>query len=129
VLTTLPESRADAGLLVLRSGVGASFVLLVSLKQAQGPTGGLLLGLAAGALCVTAGWATRLAAAGSALGWAWSAYAGLRAGEAWYALPVRAALYTIIFAALACSGPGRFSFDSWRASARLRRGSRSPSVG
>jgi uncharacterized membrane protein YphA (DoxX/SURF4 family) len=113
------DPRFDVGLLALRIGLGLSFVLLFALKQAEGTRvfafmpGRLwpLAGLSILAFSVVCGFWTELASALSALAWLWALYSGLQAGEQWYGLPVRAILYVILFAALAITGPGKFSLD------------------
>ncbi|MBZ5538755.1 MAG: DoxX family protein [Acidobacteriia bacterium] len=60
-----------------------------------------------GALFVACGFLTRLTAGVGALGMAVAFYISLRLGEE----PLRAALYMIIFAVLALTGPGRYSVD------------------
>jgi uncharacterized membrane protein YphA (DoxX/SURF4 family) len=113
------EPAIDAGLLTLRIGLGISFVFLFALKQSDSAEVFIrhpgrvwpLAALAIGALLVTFGFLARIAAGLSAMGWAWALYSGLQAGEVWYNLPVRAALFVIVFAALALTGPGRFSID------------------
>jgi hypothetical protein len=117
---SLVQDRSiDAGLLVLRIGIGVSFAFLVALKQSEAakifvtPSGRLwpLLALSIGACLVVFGFFTELAAALSALGWAWAMYSGLRADMEWIVLPVRAAQYVIVFSALGITGPGSYSFD------------------
>jgi uncharacterized membrane protein YphA (DoxX/SURF4 family) len=116
---SIAEPGIDAGLLTLRIGLGISFVvLLIVLKQSYGaevfihPPGRLwpLAALAIGALLVTFGFLVRIAAVLSAMGWALTLYSALHA-DVWYSLPVTAALYVIVFAALALTGPGRLSID------------------
>lgn len=117
-----PRIGLDAGLLLLRLGVALIFILLFALKQSAGKEvfayhpGRVapLVALSLGALLVTCGWLTRPAAALMALAWAWAAYSGLHAGQHWFALPVRAALFVFLFAALALTGPGRYSLDGLR---------------
>lgn len=115
------EPRMNAGLLLLRLGVGGSFVLLFTMKSSEAAKifvehpGQIwpLAGLSAAALLVTCGAATRLAATCASLAWTLALYSGLEAHEPWYALPVRSALYVILFATLTITGAGRFSVDSW----------------
>ncbi|MBZ5538757.1 MAG: hypothetical protein LAO31_22655 [Acidobacteriia bacterium] len=114
-----PDPKIDVGLLALRIGLGFSFVLLFVLIQADGARifilhpGRLwpLVGLSIAALLVVCGFLTELASALSVLSWAWALYSGLQAGDQWFVLPFRAALYVILFAALAITGPGKFSLD------------------
>jgi putative oxidoreductase len=111
--------RIDAGLLTLRIGVGLSFVLLFALRQSQGAQifarhpGHLapLILLSTGALMITCGLWTRPAALALALTWAWALLSGLEAGQDWYSLPYRAAVYLLLFAALLFTGSGKFSID------------------
>jgi uncharacterized membrane protein YphA (DoxX/SURF4 family) len=130
------KTRIDIGLLVLRS---AGFFLAVTfgrqkflgyaeLIRAGQPlaSSGLtplirmmglpmpgFLGICAvlnesiGALLIACGFLTRPAAAVAALGMAVAMYVSLRLGEE----PLRAMLYSIIFATLVLTGPGRFSMD------------------
>jgi uncharacterized membrane protein YphA (DoxX/SURF4 family) len=65
-----------------------------------------------GASLIAFGLLTRVAAAVGAVGMAVAFYVSVRLGEDQF----RAALYLIIFAALAIAGPGRFSLDHllWR---------------
>src|SRR4249919_2873740 len=60
-----------------------------------------------GAFLVGFGLLTRVTAASAALGMAGAFYASLQLKEDW----LRAALYLIIFSALALTGPGELSFD------------------
>src|ERR1051326_2801470 len=60
-----------------------------------------------GAFLLCLGLFTRVTAASAALGMAGALYASLQLKEDW----LRAALYLIIFSALALSGPGELSFD------------------
>jgi len=60
-----------------------------------------------GALLIGCGFLTRLLAASAALGMAGALYTSVRLDEDW----LRAALYLIVFVALALIGPGRFSVD------------------
>lgn len=118
--TPIPALRIALGLLVLRLGIGLSFILLFILKQSDAPRifalhpGRVLplLFLSLAALLVVVGFVTELAGSVSALAWAWAMYSGLHAGLQWYGLPVRAALYVILFTALSITGPGIFSLDS-----------------
>jgi uncharacterized membrane protein YphA (DoxX/SURF4 family) len=115
----LAAARLDAGFFALRIGAGVSFVLLFGLKQSQGASVFInhpgrvwpLLALSFGALLVAIGFRTRLAAGAVALAWAWAVYSGLRGGVEWFVLPTRAFLYFMLFAALALTGPGKFSLD------------------
>ena len=106
---------------MLRIGVELSFILLFTLKQSgaeqifvlhAGRVWPLVI-LSIVAFSVTAGFLTEFTASLSSLAWAWAMYSGLRAGVEWYSVPIRAALYVILFAALATTGPGRFSLDSY----------------
>jgi len=60
-----------------------------------------------GAFLISVGLLTRVTAASAALGMAGALYASLQLKEDW----LRAALYLIIFLALAVGGPGELSFD------------------
>jgi putative oxidoreductase len=60
-----------------------------------------------GAFLIGCGFLTRILAASAALGMAGALYTSVRLGEDW----LRAALYLIIFFALALAGPGKFSLD------------------
>lgn len=93
------ESIRNVGLAPLISSLGfpVSPVLAVWVTLNES-IGGLLIGC---------GFLSRLTAASAALGMAGALYASLRLGEDW----LRAALYLIIFSALALSGPGKFSID------------------
>jgi uncharacterized membrane protein YphA (DoxX/SURF4 family) len=62
------------------------------------------------ALLIALGLFTRLSAACATLNMAGAFYFSLRVGEE----PLRAALYLLIFGALALTGPGRFSIDYLR---------------
>jgi hypothetical protein len=114
------DSRLNLGLLVLRFGVAVSFVLLIALRQSNGPEAlsnevaeKPLLALSCGFVLVVCGFLTRPAAAFVALSWAWVAYASLRAGTAWTDLPVRAVEFSFLFATLAVMGAGKISIDHW----------------
>jgi hypothetical protein len=114
------ETTTDAGLLVLRIGTGLCFPLLIALKQSEGRTIFIshsgrslpLVLLSAGALLVTAGLLTRLAAGIVGSWWIWVAYSVLHAGWDWQVMPVRAILFAFLFATLTITGPGKFSIDS-----------------
>ncbi|HEY3784418.1 MAG TPA: hypothetical protein VGL55_03985 [Steroidobacteraceae bacterium] len=116
--------QLDIGLLVLRLGIGAALVLLLTLKQAAGGAeflacfsrAGLATLLIAGTASVAVGVRTRGVAAFMALIWASLLGAELYTGEPLYLFPVRAALFLILFAALALTGAGRFSVDHARVS-------------
>ena len=60
-----------------------------------------------GAFLIGCGFLTRIMAGSAALGMAGALYTSVRLGEDW----LRAALYLIVFIALAFTGPGRFSVD------------------
>ena len=60
-----------------------------------------------GALLIGCGFLTRILAASAALGMAGALYTSVRLNEDW----LRAALYLIVFVALALIGPGKFSVD------------------
>ena len=60
-----------------------------------------------GALLIGCGFLTRILAASAALGMAGALYTSVRLDEDW----LRAALYLIVFVALALIGPGKFSVD------------------
>ena len=60
-----------------------------------------------GALLIGCGFLTRILAASAALGMAGALYTSVRLHEDW----LRAALYLIVFVALALIGPGKFSAD------------------
>jgi putative oxidoreductase len=62
---------------------------------------------AIGAFLIGCGFLTRIMAGSAALGMAGALYTSVRLGEDW----LRAALYLIVFIALAFTGPGRFSVD------------------
>jgi uncharacterized membrane protein YphA (DoxX/SURF4 family) len=118
-MSNADKTRVDAGLLLLRIGVGANFLLLFLLKQAEASAVFALhpsrtwplLALASGAVLVTVGFLTRVAAAAMTLSWTWALATGLYLGQPFYLFPVRAVLFIIIFATLAFTGAGRFSVD------------------
>ena len=60
-----------------------------------------------GALLIGCGFLTKILAASAALGMAGALYTSVRLDEDW----LRAALYLIVFVALALIGPGKFSVD------------------
>jgi uncharacterized membrane protein YphA (DoxX/SURF4 family) len=60
-----------------------------------------------GAFLIGCGFLTRILAASAALGMAGALYTSVRLEEDW----LRAALYLIVFVALALMGPGKFSVD------------------
>ena len=60
-----------------------------------------------GALLIGCGFLTRILAASAALGMAGALYTSVRLHEDW----LRAAVYLIVFVALALIGPGKFSAD------------------
>lgn len=113
---TSPRNQTEkTELLVLRIGAAACLVLLYSLRQSGGANflavhrGAVLPAvlLSIGGILVLCGFKTRIVSAALAIGWAWSACAGLLAGEDWVGLPYRSILFTILFAALALLGPGK----------------------
>jgi uncharacterized membrane protein YphA (DoxX/SURF4 family) len=120
------DKEIDLGLLLLRAGMGISFVLLFILKQSHGASvfphhaGRLwpLIVLSMGALLVACGYFTRVAASLVAASWLWAAYSGVRGGQEWFNFPVRDIEYAFLFAALAFAGPGKFSLDRFRQSKR-----------
>ena len=113
------EPAIDAGLLALRVGVGLSFVLLLSLKHAEaqktfpgaGGRSWLLIVVLLAAVSLVLGVLTESAAAVLVLAWLWAGWSELRAGEAWFVLPIRAVEYAILCAALGIAGPGKYSLD------------------
>lgn len=121
------DPQLDLGLLVLRLGLGTAVVLLFTMKQAEGGTeflipvarAGLTTLLVAGTSLVAVGVGTRWVAAYMAMIWALLLCAELYTGEPFYLFPVRAALFLILFTALAMAGAGRFSVDQARASKAL----------
>ena len=62
-----------------------------------------------GAFLIGCGLFTRVAAISLALGMVGALYTSIRLGEDW----LRAALYLIVFATLALTGPGKLSIDQW----------------
>jgi len=143
----ISNRRIDAGLLVLRgaglflaitfgrqkllgyielvrTGQSLSSSGLAPLIRAMGlPAPGFLaicavLNESIGALFIAGGFLTRLFSAVGALGMAVAFYVSLRLGEE----PLRAALYVIIFAGLAVTGPGKYSVDFLARRRRLTAG-------
>jgi uncharacterized membrane protein YphA (DoxX/SURF4 family) len=108
-------------MLIIRIGIGLSFVLLFALKQSEAAKtlatqpGRMwtFVALSIGTVLVVCGLFTRLAAALAAIGWAWAMGTELRAGAEWFVLPVRAAEYMILFTALGITGAGKYSLDHW----------------
>lgn len=131
--------RLDAGLLILRAGVGVCTVLVVALPQAQGsgvPAGvpgraGWILFLAVATLGVVVGRYARVAAAAASAAWLAAAAGGLASGQPWFVLPVRGAEFAFAHAALALSGPGRFTLGPRRGAGSAPTGDRArlPSTG
>lgn len=115
-------TKSDAGLLILRVGLGICFILLLALKQSNAAAvfvshpGRLwpLVALSAGALFVVIGFFTRVTAIVMAFSWVWAMYSGLHGGQRFVSLPYRSILFLIVFATLALTGPGRFSLDERR---------------
>src|SRR5215468_9237124 len=116
--------RADRGLLVLRAGLALSFGLLAPTREhsVAGETfgtpaahAGLLAVLILAGAFAAVGFRTRVAAGLAAVGWLCAAAGDLAAGEDWFAFPVRAFVYALMFLALSLAGPGRFSIDGWLA--------------
>jgi putative oxidoreductase len=130
------KTQSDLGLLVLREsallllllfgwGKFVSLFLLISGRQAWSSWGlaadiakvgfpasvplavFVVLCESVGALFIALGLFTRVSAALAALSMAGALYFSLRMGERWYL----AALYLLLFVALALTGPGRFSID------------------
>jgi putative oxidoreductase len=115
------NSSADAGLLILRAGLLAFFVLLFTMPKvkasesfARGPVA-LLLSLAGIlAVFVIIGYFTRIGAILSFVVWGWGAASALSAGKPWDLLPYRDALLVLLFLVLAMAGAGRYSPDGSR---------------
>ena len=135
----------DAGLLILR-GAGLFLLLtygwekfwgyaqmareggpwessgLAPLIRAMGFPAPVLLGIYAtlcesvGAFLIACGFLTRPVAVLAAISMAGAFYTSLRLQEE----PLRAALYFFIFAAVALTGPGKFSVDYWLRSKRVK---------
>ena len=111
--------HVDAGLLVLRVGMAISFVLLFSLKAAEGADVFLyhpgrlwpLVLLCVGAAVVGVGFMTRLAAGAMTVSWLWVLYSELHLGKPFFSLPVRSVLFSGLFLTLCLTGAGRFSID------------------
>jgi putative oxidoreductase len=130
------KTQADLGLLVLRGsallllllfgwGKLVSLFLLISGRQAWSSWGlaadiakvgfsasvplavFVVLCESVGTLFIALGLFTRVSAALAALSMAGALYFSLRMGERWYL----AALYLLLFVALALTGPGKFSID------------------
>ena len=137
--------KSDQGLLVLRAeglllfltfGLGKLIGLILRIASGQPlgtsgiakliagvglPAAGLLaafvvLSESIAALLTVIGWFTRTAATCAALSMAGALYYSLGAGEE----PLRAAVYLVVFATLALTGPGRCSID--RKTYRVREG-------
>lgn len=138
------RNALDAGLLVLRLGAGLSLCTLFGLHKLKDAAAYLhtghwqfvdfnrKVGLPApvlvayaqslneslGALLVACGFLSRYAAGLLFLGFTGAACCSLRAREeAW----LMAAYFALMFGAIALTGPGRFSVDSWLRSPRLTR--------
>jgi len=112
--------RTDLGLLVLRAGLGLSFILLALTREhaVAGETfgltsahAGLLAVLVLAGAFAAIGFRTRVASGVAAVGWLCAAAGDLLAGEDWVGFPVRAFVYALLFLALSLAGPGRFSID------------------
>jgi uncharacterized membrane protein YphA (DoxX/SURF4 family) len=118
-IESFSTSRIDAGLLILRVGIGLSFIFLFGLKQSEaskifidlpGRSWPLVL-LSIAAFAVVCGFFSRLAATLSASMWALAMYSALRVGVEWFILPIRSAEFVVLFTALAATGPGKYSLD------------------
>lgn len=117
----LPLNR-DVGLLLLRIGVSSAFAFLIMLRQTADrdalliyPKHFLILGaLYVCAFMVLCGTLVRPASAVAAALWILAAAVGLNASEDWFSLPIRDCEFGFVFAALAFTGPGRFSVDHWK---------------
>jgi hypothetical protein len=119
-----PETGVARGkaLLVLRAGMIGSIALLVGYPPAEGaklfsrdPIPGLLAVVVVLMLTTGLGIAVRPTGVLLAAVWIVSGVRCLAMGLPWYALPVRAALYAFVFAALAAAAPA-FSTSRSRAS-------------
>jgi len=118
----VPNFHRDVGLLLLRIGVSSAFAFLIAMRQTADrdtfliyPKHFLILGM----LCcctffVLCGAIVRPASTVAVVLWIAAAGVGLDAGENWFALPVRDCEFAFVFAALAFTGPGRFSVEHWR---------------
>lgn len=110
-------ASTDAGLLVLRLGLAFSYLFLVLKHHAEaaevlsGHSGAAwpAILLSVPAFCVAVGFLTEVAAVLSAAAWIWALLSSLQSAQPWVVLPVRDAIYVILFAALAVTGPGKYS--------------------
>ena len=126
--------KTDAGLLFLRIATGLSLFFLFGISKVKDASGYLHTGVwpfvdfnrkvglplpvvvaflqmlneSFGALLVVCGFLTQWASLSLALGFAVATACSVKVGEASWFL---AAYFTIIFATLTLTGPGRYSFD------------------
>jgi uncharacterized membrane protein YphA (DoxX/SURF4 family) len=114
------------GLLILRAGTAFSTVLVVLPPNAVPPIfGGQESGFLLGALLLASALAgsglfARQSAATVAVFWSWLVCRGMRAGQPFYSIPTRDALFAIAYMCVAVAGGGRFSIDEWRRRRRSR---------
>lgn len=127
-------ASTDAALLVLRLGLGFSYLFLVLKHRAEaaevlsGHAGAAwpAILLSVPAFCVAVGFLTEVAAVLSAAAWNWALLSSLQSAQPWVVFPVRDAIYVILFAALAVTGPGKYSIRGSMVALR-REGQLSPS--
>jgi uncharacterized membrane protein YphA (DoxX/SURF4 family) len=96
------RGNLDAGLLFLRVGSAVCAAALLRPDPRTWP-------LAAAAILVAGGLFVRPRAAALAAAWLWAGFYALVSAEPWYELPVRDAIFSILYGALALAGAGRFS--------------------
>jgi uncharacterized membrane protein YphA (DoxX/SURF4 family) len=116
--SSVPGSRLDSGLLVLRFGAGVSIALLCSLKQAaddflfvRSNSVWPIALLCIATFLIVCGFKTRIIAVILGACWLWTSCAELFSTQDWFARPVRSVLFVFVFAAVALLGPGSFSLD------------------
>ena len=110
------QTSADLGLVLLRTGAAVASVSLAIIPLVKAPN--LAVASPANWWLIVAGVGSVLAALGLKIRpvsaaltgfWLFTSLAGLYAGFAWSVFPIRAALFAIIYGALALTGPGRRS--------------------
>ena len=111
---------ADRAALVLRVGAAFAVALIAGLLPGPAekivgtrpPAAPIPAALTVLAVLVVVGLFTRASAAALSLAALGLAFLELRAGAEWFSLPVRDAVFSILFGALALTGGGSLSIDS-----------------
>jgi uncharacterized membrane protein YphA (DoxX/SURF4 family) len=110
-----PAWRDDLGLLLLRVGAAAASIALAVVPTARDPylhvtVPAAIWPLILAGVVVGFGLISRAVEGALSIFWICAMLASLAHGNNWNTSPIRAALFAVIFGALAFTGPGRVSF-------------------